>query len=58
MKSKCEGLGGRELGFAQVTVDATHVPLGQFIFRQNRKEPGGRPTFGIGTGGDLPPELS
>lgn len=37
--------------------DPAHIPLGQLVFRQHREETGGRPAFGIGTGGDPGPEL-
>ena len=50
-------LAGRQLRRVQVPPDAPHVPLGQFVFRQHGKEPGGGPAFGIGARGDLGPEL-
>ena len=53
----CQCLASRELCFVQMAPDAAHVPLGQFIFRQNGEETGGRPAFGVGAGGNLGPEL-
>jgi hypothetical protein len=40
-----------------MTPDAAHVPLGQFIFRQNGEETGGGSAFGVGAGGNFGPEF-
>ena len=53
----CQCLACRQLCFVQMAPDAARVPLGQFVFRQNGKETGSRPAFGIGAGGNLGPEL-
>jgi hypothetical protein len=45
------------LRLVQMAPDATHVALGQFIFRQNGEETGSRPAFVVRAGGDLGPEL-
>jgi hypothetical protein len=53
----CQCFSCRQLCFVQMAPYAAHVPLGQFVFRQNGKETGGGPAFGIGAGGNLGPEL-
>ena len=52
-----QGLASRKLRLGQMAADAAHVALCQFVFRQNGKEPGGGPAFGVSPRGDLLPEL-
>ena len=53
----CECFAGGKMRLVQVTPNASHIALSQFVLRQNGQETGGGPAFGIGTGGDLGPEL-